>query len=122
MSTEQQLVAIFRQLAAGNQASLLTFAEFLQQRGAAAQAPARKQPKEIPDPLPIERPEEESVIAGLKRLSKTYPMLSKSEMLSATSDLVTQNILQGRDAAEVIDELEEIFRDHFQQLKTGSEE
>ena len=44
-------------------------------------------------------------------------MLDKKQMLGVTSDLVTQHILQGRDAAEVIDELEDLFTQHYQQLK-----
>ncbi|MGB5475199.1 MAG: hypothetical protein WBQ78_17220, partial [Gammaproteobacteria bacterium] len=62
----------------------------------------------------------ESIVAGLKRLARTYPMLDKSEMLSATSDIVATHIMRGTDAAPVIDELEEIFAQHYRQLKTAS--
>jgi hypothetical protein len=79
------------------------------------------EPVTIPDPEAIERPPGESIVAGLKRLAKTYPMLDKSEMLSATSDIVATNIMQGADAAPVIDELEEIFASHYRQLKAGRE-
>ena len=37
-------------------------------------------------------------------------------MLSATSDLVATNIMQGSEPGGVIDELEEIFRTHYEQL------
>ena len=56
-------------------------------------------------------------MAGLKRLSQTYPMLSKAEMLSATSDLVARHIMQGTEPAEVIDQLEDIFREHYRKLR-----
>ena len=59
-------------------------------------------------------------MGGLKRLSKTYPMLDKSEMLSATSDMVASHIMQGTDVSEVIDELEKVFRTHYEMLKSGS--
>ncbi len=128
MSTQaQQLLTLIENLAPGDQATLLAFAEFLAARGSAAplvptgaiaqvSVPA---PAPVPDPEDIERPSSESIVAGLKRLAKTYPMLDKSEMLSATSDIVATNIMQGTDAAQVIDELEEIFASHYRQLKDG---
>jgi hypothetical protein len=72
---------------------------------------------EIPEPAPIVRPEQESVVAGLKRLSQTYPMLSKAEMLTATSELVARNIMLGTDPGHVIDQLEDIFREHYRKLR-----
>lgn len=118
----QQLLALFEGLASGEQATLLAFAEFLAARhgtaldGAAPQAMTRTITP-LPEPEAIERPSGESIVAGLKRLSKTYPMLDKSEMLSATSDLVASHILRGSDAALAIDELERIFASHYRQLK-----
>ena len=123
MNTQQNLLEIFSRLDAGDQASLLAFAEFL-----AARAPdstrvtpqVPRAPRVITDPEPIERPAKESIVAGLKRLARTYPMLDKSEMLSATSDIVATHIMRGTDAAPVIDELEEIFAQHYRQLKAAS--
>ena len=74
----------------------------------------------VPEPEPIERPPQESVVGSLKRLSKTYPMLDKSEMLSATSDLVASQIMQGGDPAGTIDRLEKIFLEHYEQLRAAS--
>jgi hypothetical protein len=76
----------------------------------------------IAEPEPIERPASETVVGALKRLSKTYPMLDKSLMLSATSDLVAKHILQGTETAEAIDALEEIFREHYRQLSQGCDD
>ncbi len=80
----------------------------------------KAEPEVVPEPELIERPAEESVVGALKRLSKSYPMLNKAEMLSATSDLVATNIMQGSDPVGVIDELEEIFRRHYEQMKSGN--
>jgi hypothetical protein len=44
-------------------------------------------------------------------------MLNKDTMLHETSALVAQHLIQGRDAMEVIDELEEIFRQRYQSLQ-----
>jgi hypothetical protein len=116
---DQQLLRIFHELPAGEQQMLLAFAEFLGSRRAAAAEMPVDGPLTVPEPERIPRPEQESVVAGLKRLSRTYPMLDKSEMLSATSDLVASHIMQGTDTAAVIDELEMIFDTHYRQLKSG---
>ena len=116
-SSERQLLDFYQRLGPDGQATLLAFAEFLCQRGASTVDPPRTERVEIPDPVPIVRPEQESVVAGLKRLSQTYPMLSKTEMLTATSDLVARSIMQGTDPAHVIDQLEEIFRERYQRLR-----
>jgi hypothetical protein len=77
-------------------------------------------PEVFPEPEMIERPAGESVVGALKRLSKSYPMLDKTVLLGATSELVATTIMQGSDPAGVIDELEVIFRKHYEQLKSGN--
>jgi hypothetical protein len=118
-SAEQQLTEFFRQLSAADQLTMLAFAEFLAARNSAGNTVISRQPLVIPEPEVIQRPAEESVVAALKRLSKSYPMLDKKEMLSATSDLVATNIMQRTDTAIVVDELEAIFRAHYEKLKSG---
>jgi len=119
--TEQRLLGLLGRLGATDQASLLAFAEFLCSRQPAVVA-ARPRPQVIPDPVPVERPPTESVVAGLKRLARTYPMLDKSEMLSATSDLVATHIMKGTDPAVVIDQLEAIFREHYEHFRAAADE
>ncbi len=118
-NTGQELLSLFEQLGASERHTLLAFAHFLASRGSSGAAGRVSAPVIIPEPEPIERPAQESIVAGLKRLSSTYPMLDKSEMLSATSDLVATNIMQGTDSARVIDELEEIFATHYRQLQSA---
>ena len=117
--TEQRLLGLLARLGPADRASLLAFAEFLCSRQPAAAA-SPPPPREIPEPEPVERPPVESVVAGLKRLARTYPMLDKSEMLSATSDLVATHIMKGTDSAAVIDRLEVIFREHYEQLRSAT--
>jgi hypothetical protein len=121
-SSERQLLDYYQRLGPDGQATLLAFAEFLCQRGPSAVDPPRTERVEIPEPVPIVRPEQESVVAGLKRLSQTYPMLSKTEMLRATSDLVARTIMLGTDPAQVIDQLEDIFREHYRKLREQSQQ
>jgi hypothetical protein len=117
-SPDEQLLAVWQQLGAGDRATLLAFAEFLQQRGAPSQQqPVASPVAGLPEPEAIGRPAEESVVGALKRLAETYPMMDKSTMLSATSDLVATHIMQGSEAGAVIDQLEEIFSEQYRQLR-----
>jgi len=117
--TEQRLLGLLRQLGVTDQASLLAFAEFLCSRQPVV-AVSSPSPQAVPEPEAVERPPVESVVAGLKRLARTYPMLDKSEMLSATSDLVATHIMKGTEPAAVIDQLEGIFREHYEQLRSAA--
>ena len=116
---EEELLAVFRRLTPAAQGHVLAFAQFLHSRSGSG-LPATAQPgsvNEIPEPVAIPRPAEESVVKAVKRLAQTYPMLDKSKMLTDTSALVMQHVVQGRDAAEVIDELEIVFQRHYTKLK-----
>ena len=116
---EARLLELFATLAPSERDNLLAFAEFLQSRGlpisnvGSLTVPPKKK-VERPKPLDIPRPEKEAVVAALKRLTATYPMLDKSKLLTDTSGLVTQHIMQRRPHVEVIDELEVIFTRHYQ--------
>jgi hypothetical protein len=118
-SAQQQLTELFQQLDAADQATLLAFAAFLADRSVAHSVPVKQEPRVLAEPVLIERPAQESVVGALKRLSKSYPMLNKADMLGATSELVATTIMQGSDPAGVIDELEEIFSRHYEQFKSG---
>jgi hypothetical protein len=116
-SSERELLELYRLLGPEDQATVLSFAEFLRQRGTAVMDATRAVTVQIPEPVPVARPAQESIVAGLKRLSRTYPMLSKTEMLNATSELVARHIMLGTEPAQVIDQLEDIFREHYGKLR-----
>ena len=114
MSQSANISNIYASLPKDSQKTLLEFALFLQSK-----APAVSQ---VPStPLDIPRPEEESVIAGIKRLNKTYPMIDRSMLLNETSNLMMQHMMSGKAAIDVIDEMEALFEQKYQQL-TGSTE
>ena len=119
-SAEQQLTELFQQLGASDQATLLDFAAFRASRTPARRIAVKAEPEAVPEAELIERPAQESVVGALKRLSKSYPMLDKTVMLGATSELVATTIMQGSDPVAVIDELEVIFKGHYEQLKSGN--
>ena len=110
----KKLLDFYRQLPEDVAQQLLDYAEFLTSRYST-------EAKQISPPENIIRPEKESVVIAIKRLSATYPMIDKDKLLDETSSLVSQNMLQGRDAVEVIDELEVIFKKHYQTLIEESE-
>ena len=105
---EKRLREILGELPENQAVALLEYAEFLVARYSG--------PKEITAPLDIPRPEKESVVKAIKRLGATYPMLDRSKMLNETSVLMTQHVISGRSAVEVIDELEVLFRRHYEKL------
>ena len=110
----EQLAKLFDALPEQEQKTLLDFAEFLQSR---APAPS----PEISHPLDIPRPDEESVIAAIKRLNQTYPMVERRSVFNETSELMMQHMMQGRAAVEIIDELEAVFEQKFRKLFEGDE-
>lgn len=106
--TEKRLLEILGRLPGEQGQALLEYAEFLLTRHGGS--------PEIPDPLAIPRPANESVVRAIKRLRETYPMLDPAKLLNETSILMTQHVTQGRDGVQVIDELEILFRSHYDRI------
>lgn len=103
-----KLQALALKLSADEQKNLLEYAEFMVSRSTHTHVEVSK------TPLDIVRPDSESVVAALQRLSKTYPMLDTEKLLNDASGLMTQHIMQGRAAADVIDDLQEMFERYYQ--------
>jgi hypothetical protein len=102
----KKLLEYYRNLPDEVAQQLVEYAEFLSVRHST-------EAKEISSPEKISRPEKESVVIAVKRLTATYSMLNTDKLLDKTASLVSQNMLQGRDAVEVIDELEVIFKKQY---------
>lgn len=111
-SAEKKLLGLFGKLDSSEQETLLAFAEFLLERDKAGQ----KHPEPVPEPQLIPRPETESVVAAIKRLSASYPMLETPQILNETSALMTKHVMQGMGANEVIDELEALFSRFYNEM------
>lgn len=109
--TESKLLNIFSDLDKNDQSSVLSFAEFLLEKA--------KQDGRlviVDKPVDILRPEEERVVAAIKRLSATFPMLKKNSMLNETAALMSEHILKGRAAVDVINELEIQFQVRYEEF------
>lgn len=106
---DDKLRDLFRQLPEAEQATLMSYAEFL-----VAQQPER--PAEpFPEPVPEQPPEGESVVAAIKRLTRVYHMVNRDTIFQKTSSLMTSHIMEGRTASDVIDELEGLFLQEYEQ-------
>lgn len=114
---EKRLRKLYRDMTPQDQASLLRFAEFL----AASPTPDAEPMTEFPVPENIERPEQESVVKAIKRLTATYPMIARDRLLNETSSLMTAHVIHGKSAPHVIDELEILFERHYLDLKADFE-
>ncbi len=112
---EKRLLELFNGLPEAEQKSLLDFAEFLIERAGPMASPHPTEPLDIP------RPEGESVVAAMKRLRETYPMIDHSKMLHEASGLMGEHMMQGRPAPEVIDEMESMFVRYYKK-HTGNDD
>ena len=120
LSREQQrLLALFGRLGPGDREKLFSYAEFLLAQ-ATGEVPNGGQGVAA-EPVSIPRPEEESVVAAIRRLSETFPMLDRDLLLHETAELMTAHVVQGRPAVEVIDELEVVFRRHYERVESPKE-
>ena len=117
-SDQRKLLQLYSRLNEQERGNLVAFAEFLASRESTETLAETGRPAQ---PKPIPRPESETVIGAIRRLSESYYMVDKSLLLTETSSLMTAHLMHGREAAEVIDELEALFEERFQKhhLSTG---
>ena len=116
-ASQSRLLKLYRELAEGDKDSLLAFAEFLAERNG-GKGEAEADGRHSLQPKDISRPDDESVIAAIKRLSDTFYMLDRSEILNETSTLMSSHVLQGREATEVINDLEQLFQRSYDQYRS----
>ena len=110
---ERQLRAVLGALTDAEVTSVLDFAQYLRDRRSTAPNPSA----EI---VEIPRPEDESVIAAIRRLTKTYPMLDRSTVFNEASSLMTRHVVQGESREETIDRLEALFQSRYISLQAKS--
>lgn len=108
----QVLLAAFDRLDEAQQDALMDFAVVLAARDDGSAAAVKR-----PEP----RPPDESVVAAIRRLTRVYPVLERRRLMGPVSMLMAQHALQGREAAEVIDELEAVFERHHAETVRSAE-
>ena len=107
---EQALLKAFRQMTPTAQCTLVDFADYLSRRHPVTAPLVSDQPLQVP------RPVEESVIAAIRRLAETYPMLDRDTVFPAATTLMTRHITGQQAAVKVIDELEALFKARYDDL------
>jgi hypothetical protein len=107
--TKTRLTEILDSLPEKYASQLLDFAEFIFERHGQDRTILAKQN--------IDRPESESVVLAIKRLTQTYPMLDPSSLFTETSGLMSESILGGKPANVIIDKLETLFLGRYEALQ-----
>ncbi|MBI3774971.1 MAG: hypothetical protein HY273_05360 [Gammaproteobacteria bacterium] len=102
---QRRLVALFELMSDRGREMLLEYAEFLAVR--------HQRPIASLEPLNIPRPETETVVAAIRRLVETFPMLERGALFNETSGLMAQHMMYARPAPEVINQLEVLFQQHY---------
>lgn len=115
-AAEQRLLRAFGKLPERDRATVIGLAELL----LAPEAQVADDP--VPAPGNTPRPDDESVVAAMRRLSGDYPMLQSSQLLHEASALMSKHLLQGQEATSVIDELQALFGRHYQALVAETED
>jgi len=114
---ERKLCKIYKQLNKNDQNTLLRFADFLANQESVTEEDAKK-PLPL-EPINIPRPDKESVIKAIRRLTTSYPMVDKENIFEKISALMTEHVMSGREASSVIDELEELFAQQYKEISNG---
>jgi len=109
---QKKLLELYAGLSEQDRGALMAFAEFLARR-ADAEAPADAPDPVVENPKEIVRPESETVIAAIRRLSESYYMLERKDLLNETSSVMAQHVMNGLPSAAAVDRLEELFREHY---------
>ena len=109
-SLQSRLKEIINALPEKHARQLLEFGEFLFQRHGEDRTKLAKQD--------ITRPETESVVMAIKRLTQTYPMLEPTSLLTQTSEILSRNMVGGKSANDSIDMLEQLFQERYGELKS----
>lgn len=110
---QRQLLRLFSRLDGPRRASLRAFAEFLCQQQDAEALDGERADSQPPVPEDIPRPDEESVVAAMRRLTRTFPMINRDALLDRATSLMAAHMLQGQPATQVIDKLEALFEEHY---------
>jgi hypothetical protein len=101
-SAQAELIDLVRTLGAEDRRTLLEFARYLASRRPRPEAATR---------VDVPRPMNETVVQAVKRLNASYPGLERKRLVTRVGVLLSSHMVDGRDAASVIDELEALYVD-----------
>jgi len=100
---EARLLELYGRLSPEHRRGLLEHAERL----------AASVPSGVEATRAVDRPAQESVVQAIRRLTRAYPGLERGKLMGVTARCLAAHMIDGREAAVVIAELEAIFaREH----------
>ena len=112
--SERKLCKVYKNLNENDRETLMAFAVFLNQRDMVSEDVVEIG---LQKPLDIVPAEKESVVKGIKRLKASYHMIENDDLLHEVSALMTEHVMQGVAAAEVIAKVEAVFLKYYEDYK-----
>ncbi len=113
----EKVLKLWRGLDENQRGCLLAFAEFLSGRAKSAGPGGEAATAE--EPVEVAAAPNETVVGAIKRLSASYPMLDKKRLLTETASQMSRHLMQGAAKTDVIEELETIFRHHYEAYRSN---
>ncbi len=112
---ERKLCKCYKKLNDAERKTLLLFADFLLSKESNLES--EKPLNVLQKPLAIPATEGESVVKGIKRLKSSYFMVDDQDLLHEVSSLMTEHVMQGVSAQEVIPKIEAVFEKFYEKYK-----
>ncbi|HKJ71453.1 MAG TPA: Crp/Fnr family transcriptional regulator [Gammaproteobacteria bacterium] len=124
---EKRILAALERLSEEQQRQLVDYAEFLVGRTggdplAGAGEAVAGEPAAPREPQPVEPAPDEGPVKAIKRLRQTYPMLDATKLLDETTTIMSKRYLQDKPEDQVIEELEEVFEQHYRRYLAAFED
>jgi hypothetical protein len=113
---ERALCKFYKQLGESERETLLSFAEFLSLKQTESESINEKKAV-LQQPVLIKATENESVVKGIKRLKASYFMIENENLLHEVSALMSEHVMKGVSAQDVILKIEAVFDKFYQQYK-----
>ena len=127
--SERKLCKLYSSLNDNDRLTLMKFAEFLFAESVVSQDEKSEDEGEgisddtslavstpFPEPKIIPAPENENVIKAIRRIAKMYYMVDKNKMFDTTSTLMTEHLIHGRPAQEIVADVEKSFKQEYERL------
>ena len=115
---ERKLCKFYKSLPEGERETLLLFAEFLNTKQTASKK-ADEAEAVLQHPILSIAEENESVVKGIKRLKTSYFMIENEDLLHKVSSLMSEHIMKGVSAQDVIPKIEAVFEQFYQDYKNN---
>lgn len=113
---ERELCRFYKQLDDNERETLLSFAEFLSLKKTESERVNEKKAV-LHQPVFIKATKDESVVKGIKRLKSSYFMVENENLLHEVSALMSEHVMKGVSAQDVIPKIEAVFDKFYQQYK-----